>query len=161
MKDIKGFEGLYGVTSCGKIWSYKSGKFLKPCKADGGYLNVCLSKDGKRKTFLLHRLVAEAYLRNPDNLPQINHKDENKENNCWWNLEWCESEYNNNYGTRNNQISKKLSKPIVCVETGERFYGINECARKMNLFVTNICKVLKGKRNHTGGYTFEYVEEDD
>jgi hypothetical protein len=160
MKDIKGFEGLYAVTSCGKIWSYKSGKFLTPGKATGGYLNVDLCKDGKRKTFLIHRLVAEAYLRNPDNLPQINHKDENKENNCWRNLEWCDEDYNVNFGTRNKRVSKKLSKPIICVETGERFYGISECARQMNLYATSICKVLKGKIKQTGGYTFEYAEDD-
>ena len=90
MKDIQGYEGLYAVTSCGKVWSYKNERFLKPYKKRDGYLEVYLYKGGERKHYIIHRLVAMAYIPNPDNLPQVNHKDENKENNALPNLEWCD-----------------------------------------------------------------------
>ena len=103
MKDIQGYEGLYAVTSCGKIWSYRSKKFINIRKNRGGYLVVNLSKNGKNTTYQVHRLVAKAYIPNPDDLPQINHKDENKEHNYVNNLEWCTAKYNSNYGTRNQR----------------------------------------------------------
>ena len=94
MKDVKGYEGLYAVTSCGKVWSYRNECFLKPRANRCGYLYLNLSKNGKAKSYMIHRLVAEAYLPNPENLPQVNHKDENKANNCLQNLEWCDASYN-------------------------------------------------------------------
>ena len=96
MRDIPGYESLYAVTSCGKVWSYRRKKFLKPSDNGLGYLQVKLSKDGKTKTYKVHRLVAEAFISNPLNLPQINHKDENRANNALLNLEWCDAAYNSN-----------------------------------------------------------------
>ena len=113
MKDIKNYEGIYGITSCGKVWSYKRKKFLKHRVNNYGYLYVNLSKNGKYKSYVIHRIVAEAYLPNPENLPEINHKDENKANNCLQNLEWCDASYNTNYGTRNEKASNSLKKPIL------------------------------------------------
>ena len=82
MKDIRGYEGLYAITSCGKVWSYRRKKFLKPGVIQGGYLNVVLTnKDGQQKNHRVHRLVAEAYIPNPEGKEQVNHKDENKYNN--------------------------------------------------------------------------------
>ena len=75
MKDIKGYEGLYAVTSCGRVWSYRRNKFLAPATIKSGYNYVNLYKDGKKKFCRVHRLVAEAYIPNPDNLPQVNHKN--------------------------------------------------------------------------------------
>lgn len=108
MIDIKGYEGLYAVTSCGKIWSYRKGAFLSPIN-NGKYLYVELWKNGKRKRERIHRLVAQAYLPNPNNLPQVNHKDEVKTHNYLGNLEWCDASYNINYGTRNERVAKKLT----------------------------------------------------
>lgn len=116
MKDIKNFEGHYAVTSCGKVWSYKSKKFLKPRKDSSGYYQVSLWKDGKGKNYLLHRLVAEAYLPNPEGLPQINHKNENKADNCLNNLEWCTCKYNINYGTRNKRASQTKREKKKCAK---------------------------------------------
>ena len=94
MKDIKGYEGKYAITSCGKVYSYFTKKFLKL-----GNVGVYKSVKLQGKDFLIHRLVAEAYLDNPDNLPCVNHKDENTTNNCLNNLEWCTYKYNRTYGT--------------------------------------------------------------
>lgn len=88
MRDIPGYEGLYAATEDGRIWSYRRKKFLKPGKGKDGYLYVILCKDGKPKTYRIHRLVAETYLPNPLNLPQVNHLDEDKTNNALPNLEW-------------------------------------------------------------------------
>ena len=107
MKDIKNYEGLYAVTSCGKVWSYTHKRFLNP-QCNGHYYQVNLSKDGKTRHHFIHRLVAEAYLLNPNSLPQVNHIDENKANNAVTNLEWCTVKENANHGTRNARISKAM-----------------------------------------------------
>lgn len=86
MKDIKDYEGLYAVTEDGRIWSYRRKKFLKPIVVNG-YLQVHLYINGVKKVFYVHRLVALAYLPNPNNFPQVNHRDENKQNNDVSNLE--------------------------------------------------------------------------
>lgn len=131
-KDIEGYEG-YQVSNYGRVKSLdryvydKIGrkqhikeKIIKAGKHKSGHLHVCLFKDNKRYLIYVHRLVAQHFLPNPDNLLCVNHKDENPLNNHVDNLEWCTYEYNNNYGTRNNRIgaSKKgkrridLEKPI-------------------------------------------------
>ena len=102
-KDISGFEGVYEISSYGRVRSVKSGRILSTSKCGGcrGYISVCLSKNGKRYGKLVHRLVAEAFIENTDNLPEVNHKDEDKSNNRVDNLEFCDHKYNMNYGTRN------------------------------------------------------------
>lgn len=119
-KPIKGYEGLYEVSSLGRVKSLpkyhhtrfsgytKKEKILK-CRTDSyGYQMVILCKDKKQKNYLVHRLVANTFLENPYNYDSINHKDENKLNNCVENLEFCNRNYNNNYGTRNKRISDTL-----------------------------------------------------
>ena len=117
--DIKGYEGLYKVSDKGQILSlnYKGKgveKILsnKP-NAGNKYWAITLVKDGIQKTFMVHRLVAEAFIPNPNNLPQINHKDENGKNNDVSNLEWCSRSYNMNYGTRAEKQSKKVKKAVI------------------------------------------------
>ena len=102
-KDISGFEGVYEISSYGRVRSVKSGKILSTSKCGGcrGYLSVCLSKNGKRYGKLVHRLVAEAFIPVVEGLSEVNHKDEDKTNNRVENLEWCDHKYNMNYGTRN------------------------------------------------------------
>lgn len=102
-KDIEGYEGLYEVSNLGKVRSYHTGKVkeLKQVKDKGGYLLVNLHKDGKIKRYLVHRLVAKAFLGDWSMwFPQINHKNEIKTDNSVENLEWCDGKYNINYGTR-------------------------------------------------------------
>ena len=154
MKDIVGYEGLYAVTSCGKVWSYKRKKFLTP-GINKGYLYVILCKDGKVKNYRLHRLVAEAYIPNPENLPQVNHKDENKANNCLQNLERCDASYNNNYGTHID----KIKKPILQFSLDGEFIREWECASDVGREVqSHICKCLKGIRETAGGYHWRYID---
>lgn len=106
MKDIQGYENKYAITSCGKVWSYKSKRFLIPHADKDGYLTVDLRKDGKRKAMKIHRLVAMAYIPNPEQKPQVNHLDENKQNNALNNLSWATGKENANYGNRNKKISE-------------------------------------------------------
>ena len=158
-KSIPGYEGLYEVNNHGQVKSlYYRGNFeskiLKPGKDRGGYLYVNLHKNGKAKNYRIHRLVAEAFLSNPENLPCINHKDENKENNCLSNLEWCSYEYNINYGTRNERASKK----VMCIETNEVFKSICEAERVTGVSGGNISACCNGKRNTAGEYHWQYVD---
>lgn len=156
MKDIKGYEGLYAITSCGKVWSYRANKFLKAEKLTNGYLRVSLVKKQKYKHCLIHRLVAKAYLENPNDLPQVNHIDEDKTNNCLNNLEWISTADNINYGTRN----EKISKAVYCVELDKIFESLNAAARALKIPAPCICNVLKrrGYRKTAGGYHWRYVD---
>ena len=152
MKDISGYEGLYAVTSCGKVWSDRRKKFLTP-RNNKGQLSVYLCKDNEMKNYYIHRLVAETYLPNPENLPMINHKDENKTNNCLQNLEWCDCKYNNNYGTRN----ERYKKPILQYTLDGEFVREWECASDVGREVnSNICNCLKGRRKTAYGYLWFY-----
>lgn len=122
-RDIKGYEGLYQVSNYGRVKSLnynhtKKEGIMKAALDGGGYLHLRLHKNGKRKNFFVHRLVADAFLPNPDNFPIVNHKNEKPSDNRVENLEWCDVKYNNNYGTRNERISKtqingKKSKPVL------------------------------------------------
>ena len=156
MKDIKGYEGLYAVTEEGQVWSYRSNKFLSSKYNRYGYEQVILSNKGEQKTLSVHKLVAEAYIPNPDNKPQVNHKDENKANNNINNLEWVTAKENMNYGTR----TQRTQKSVYCVELDKTFNGIREAAKELNLHSTNITKVCKGKQKTTGGYHWRYVENE-
>lgn len=107
-RDINGYEGLYEVSNMGRVKSLNYNrtnqeKILKLGKNKNGYMIVVLCKNGKTKTCQVHRLVANAFIGNPNNLPMINHKDENPSNNCVDNLEWCDASYNQNYGTANQK----------------------------------------------------------
>lgn len=115
-KAIKGFEGKYEVSDSGKVrtLNYRGEGITKELKVGvnsiTGYVRVALIKDDKTIQKLVHRLVAEAFIPNKDNLPCINHKDECKTNNHVYNLEWCTYKYNANYGTRNKRASEKKLK---------------------------------------------------
>lgn len=157
MRDIPGYEGLYAATSCGRIWSYRAKKFLKPGKTRKGYLKVVLCKDGAKKTCLVHRLIAATYLDNPENLPCVNHRDEDKSNNALSNLEFCDVRYNCNFGTRNQRLSKR----VICIETNEIFNSIKEAAKALDIVPSNISSCLTGKRQIAGGFHWAYYYEDE
>lgn len=127
-RDIVGYEGLYQVSNLGRIKSLgndktKKEKILKPQLYKNGYYRIWLYKNGNKKRYLVHRLVALAFIPNSNNLPCVNHKDEDKSNNSVENLEWCSVSYNINFGNRNKLVGeinviklknhKLLSKPVL------------------------------------------------
>ena len=114
-RDVVGYEGLYQVSNTGKIRSHHKGKWkdIVDCATKYGYKVVLLYKNGVRKSARVHRLVAEAFIPNPNNYPYINHKDENPLNNCAENLEWCTPKYNSNYGTATKRRAEKFMTPIL------------------------------------------------
>lgn len=124
-KDVKGYEGFYQVSDKGRIRSvdrmieYKdgakhfwSGRVLKLSRNKNGYYTITLYKEGAENGYGVHRLVAQAFIPNLDNLPQVNHKNEVKTDNRAENLEWCSMDYNINYGTIGQRISEKRSKQV-------------------------------------------------
>lgn len=157
MKDIIGYENRYAVTEDGRVYSYKHQKFLKPYKQPNGYLVVHFYKDGKNHLFLVHRLVAQAYIANPNNWPQVNHIDEDKTNNSVENLEWVSVNLNINHGTRNNTVAKKRSRPILCSELNKTFENAKQAATELGISRCNICSCLTGKRKTAAGYHWKYV----
>ena len=157
MKDIKGYEGLYAVTSCGRVWSCRQNRFLIPINQNCGYRSVTLCKNGIRKPTLVHRLVAMAYIPNYENKPQVNHKDEDKTNNCVNNLEWCDAKYNTTYGKAQERLTAKKIKTVLCVESGVRYSSVKQAAKITNTNGSNIVQCLKGKRKTAGGYCWQYV----
>lgn len=164
--DFMGFDG-YDVSNMGNVKSLNynhTGKerLLKPCKDNNGYMVVSLCKDSKRKKFTLHRLVALAFLENPQNLPMINHKDENRLNNRVENLEWVTPKENMNYGTRNEKISKAISKPIIQLDLQNNFIrewdSMTSINLELNINQGNITNCCKGRYKTCGGFIWKYKE---
>lgn len=169
--DIKGWE-RYQITDDGRVWSKISNKWLTPKKTEDGYLRVCLcGEHGERRQVCIQRLVAEAFIPNPQNLPQVNHKDENKENNCAWNLEWCTPQYNNTYNGRHLKCAVKIKesntirsgKPIDQIEisTGEiiaHYPSAWEASRKTGFTKQGIMIACHGGQMRKGKWvnTFQY-----
>lgn len=167
-KDIEGYENLYQISNKGNLKSLgndktRKEKKIKLLKRKNGYLKVGLYKQGKRKFYLVHRLVAQAFIPNPDNLEQVNHKDEVKTNNNVTNLEWCTRLYNNNYGTHNQRSAESntnhpnTSKKVLCIETGKIYPSTGEVERQLGLSRGNISSVCTGRYKTCGGFHWKYV----
>lgn len=182
-KDIEGYEGLYQVSNLGRVRSldrvdskgrHKCGQIMKLSLNEKGYVKITLWKNGKKKDYKVHRLVAQAFIPNPNNLPEVNHiidDFEHRSDNRVENLEWCTHEYNLNYGNRSKRHSeaikgRKLSeehkrkigeagkgregKKVICITTNEIFLSIMEASRKYNVPDGNINKCCKGERKSAG-----------
>ena len=154
--DIKGYEGKYQVSSKGRVWHVLKQRYIKGRVDKDGYKIVILyAKNGKRKFEKVHRLVAINFIGEPPKgKTQVNHKDENKQNNCVENLEWCNNKYNCNYGNRN----KKISTPVYCVELDRIFYGSRQAERELGIDHSSIIKCCKGKIETCGGYHWKYTD---
>ena len=161
----------YYKNVCGGSKQYCKERILKPQTRKRGYQVVMLSKNSKAKSFLVHRLIAMVFIPNPDNLPQVNHKDENTSNNCVNNLEWCNQCYNSNYGTSKYRISTKLkngvlSKPVEQYCKNGMFImeypSAIEASRVLGLNVSGIisCCNNNPKYSHCGGYQWKYKNSD-
>lgn len=175
-KPISGYEGLYEVSSCGRVKSVERDfvdsigrkytvkeRILKgaPC---GGYFIVTLRDNkGKRKNPRIHRLVAEAFIPNPDNKPQVNHKDEIKTNNHVENLEWVSAKENCNYGTRNERMAKAKGKPVAQYTEDGEFVKVWQsiCEAECQLGLCHISEVVRGYRKISGGFVWRYAKDDN
>lgn len=172
-KDITGYEGLYQISSLGNVKSLfdNNGKRRDHILSGGndadGYKIVLLYKDRKRSTKKVHRLVAEAFIPNPNNYPQVNHKDENKSNNYADNLEWCTLLYNIRYGTgirrhglkiKGKYNNTKLCKKVICIETGTVYPSAAEAGRQLNIASTHIIRAIREKNRTAGKYHWNYAE---
>lgn len=177
----KGYEKQYLVYNDGRVWSIRSNKFLKPCKCTNGYLRYTLYKNGRAKQHYAHRLVAIQFIPNPHKLPQVNHKDENKENNHVDNLEWVTARRNCNYGHHNKRLSRSLQGRTLSKETRIRIskargtgrvlqYSMNmqfirawksmsAASRALNIDVSNISKCCRHIYRQAGGYIWRREEE--
>lgn len=147
-KDCKGYEGLYQVSNLGRVWSIRSQRYLKGSYDKDGYIQVYLTaKNGKTKIERVHRLVALVFLDNPNNYPQVNHKDENKGNNCVDNLEWRDAKYNTTYSK---------DKAIKCIELNKVYKCSQDAAKELNIDGSSIRKCCKGQLKTCTGYLWEY-----
>lgn len=148
---VKGKGGLYKIEE----------KILKSIKKRDGYLMVNLSKEGKQKTCLIHRLVASTFLDNPNNLFEVNHIDEDKTNNRADNLEWCSREYNCNYGTRNKRISIPILQLSLDGKLIRKWNSAREVERELNIAHNQITACCKKRKNYksAGGYKWGYADD--
>lgn len=149
-------NGLVFVPNSGTIPSH----FTFGSIGNRGYLRVKY----KRKMYSVHRLVAECFTPNPDNLPQVNHIDEDKTNNDVSNLEWCDRKYNINYGTRNERVAEKQSKPVLQYTLSGEFVkeypSVSEVERQTGLKHSNICNCCNGKLKTAYGFKWEYKQNE-
>lgn len=165
-EDIPGFEGLYKISNCGNVKSLYTNetRILKQRPDKNGYMIVDLHHQGTKKTCKVHRLVAIAFIPNPEKHLEINHKDEIKTNNAAENLEWCDRRYNNTYGTarirtgnmKRGRPNYGAMKAVVCKETQKVYISSKDAALDTGCTVQGICDCLKGRQKKTRGLSFEY-----
>lgn len=169
-KDVVGYEGLYQVSNTGVIVSnsFRNGNCLrtrqlrlKQVPDRDGYFRVTLCKDNKRHGVIVHRVVAEAFLENPNCYPVVNHKDENKQNNNAANLEWCTVRYNTRYNDSHIRRFASLRKPIRQLSMRGEFIKDWPCRaeiqRDTGITPSNITLCCLGKRRSAGGFKWEYA----
>ena len=186
-RDIKGYEGKYQVSNLGRIKSLNyrgthKHEIMKPRKTTVGYEMITLTKNGIPSQFLIHRLVAEAFIPNPNNLPCVNHKIddyEHRSDNRVENLEWCTYRYNNTYGNKISKFIKSrtgkckgnkhpFAKKVKCLNNNMVFDTVTEAAKWGNATASTISKQIKGQRKTAGKHPmtgdklkWEYMEENN
>ena len=183
-KEVYGYDGVYFISDKGRIKSVDrripntngvgtrliKGKILSTTLNNKGYKCVSLHKNGKIKTFTIHRLVALSFIPNPNNYSDVNHKDENKLNNNAENLEWVTHEYNMNYGERGKKAGEKLKNTrllskngkahkVINLDTKKIFGCIREASMHYNVNESGISQCCRGKSKKCGGYRWMYYED--
>lgn len=156
----------YMVSNMGRVKSLNFGRtgkegIMSPRKSGNGHLKITLSNGITKTDFLVHRLVATHFIPNPNNLPEVNHKDEDKTNNCVDNLEWCDRRYNVNYGKHSPKIV--LSKSVIQYSLDGYMLKVWDSISDAQKEVPNtrkICDCCQGKRNKAGGYIWKYYDKE-
>lgn len=155
VKKITLLGRTYFVTSEGTVFM-GNGKEMAKFKDNHGYEYIVVRKKGERKKHLVHRLVANAFIDNTDNMPQVNHLDGNKENNKVENLEWVscsDNQLHSRYSLGN--VTGFNDVPVICVETGERYISTRDAWRKTGIGYSHISECINGKRKTAGGHTWK------
>lgn len=169
-KDIKGFESLYQISDYGRVKSLKRHTTFNRIlnnniNKKNGYCYVSLSKNGKLYYKRVHRLVAQTFIPNPDNLPQINHKDQNKHNNKSTNLEWCTPKYNCNYGDRNKRMVATQRKKVIQYDLNHNVIKIwdslSDIKRVLDYSISHISQCCNGYRKTANKYIWKYMEGEN
>lgn len=165
-RDIKGYEGLYQVSDLGRVKSlncHRSGKekILKPVDNGKGYKLVHLVKEKRLKWKSVHRLVAESFIINNNNKPTVNHIDGNRANNKVDNLEWATYSENNIHSYRCNGRKHPLSKPIICVETGEKYMSSYDASRITGICQPSINRCANGMLQTAGGLHWNVINRKE
>lgn len=152
---IEGFDN-YEVSNLGKVRNIKSGRILKPSLNKNGYLRLWLCENNKRKHLYLHRIIATAFIDNPDEKPCVNHIDENKLNNDLSNLEWCTVRENLIHGTRTKRAAEKCFKKVIQLDLNDNvlneFESMVQAEQETGVSRRNISSCCNGKRKSAGGY---------
>ncbi len=164
---IPNTSGQYKVSDTGKVMNTKTGRILSPAIDERGYERVCLFKADRRRRYKVHRLVALAFIPNPENKPQVNHKDGNKRNNSVSNLEWVTNAENMDHARANGLHeghqrfcnSKKKRIIAIHIESGEEIVFDSILSAGKAIGTTHIPQVLQGLRYEAKGYTFRYAKE--
>ena len=168
-RPVVGYEGKYEVSNLGNVDAinfHRQGirMALKKVKLNNGYIRVTLYKNGKPKHHAVHRLVASAFIPNPNNYPCINHKDEDKANNAVSNLEWCTVSYNTNYGTSPRRVSEKNGIPVLQLTIDgkviKRYHAMQEASRITGIHENNISRVCRGMTITASGYKWRYEDDE-
>lgn len=175
-KKIVDYRGIYQVSNIGRVRSLdrevwnghgyriENGRIMTPQKRHHGYLVVPLGSNGKQKIFKVHRLVAGTFIQNPLGLTEVNHKNEISNDNRVENLEWCDRQYNNTYGSvverrRKKNLNNSRSKPVIQMTMDEKvintYPSISEAVRQTGIY--NIIGCCQGKRKHSGGFIWRYA----
>ena len=163
---VIGYDGYYEVSNFGNVRSVRYdhngqliySRLLKPAVKQRGYLGVVLCKQGYTSNHLVHRLVAIAFLPNPNDLPEVNHKDGNKLNATVDNLEWCSSSENLHHAY-NTGLKHKKGKAVVCIETGELFDSVKSANEAMGVTHYHIADVCNNRNKHKTacGYRWKWL----
>ena len=152
---IVGFEN-YEVSNLGRVRNIESGRVLKPQLHKNGYLRHGLYENNKQKFLLLHRIIATAFIDNPEEKPQVNHIDENKTNNDLSNLEWCTARENAIHGTRIKRFSEKNFKKVIQLDLNDNvlnvFESIKQAGQETGVSRSNISSCCNGKLKSAGGF---------
>lgn len=164
-KDIKGYEGKYQVSNWGNVRSLNYNKTGQPRVMAGninrnGYKSQMLRKGNRRKLISIHRLVAQAFIPNPNNYPCVNHKNEIKTDNRVENLEWCTYEYNTNYGGCIQKLKTNHSNRIKVKIDGSPFPSLKEAERHLGMYRGDLGKLIKRGKTTYKGHKIELIKKE-